>query len=113
MIAGRSETAARRLTWKATLRGASIAAACTFGLLLAVLGAVYWYVPSLEEIHTRQAQIDRQTAVVASLSAKGGQATIIPCTDPHQKLRHRILTDETQGTVAGKKGETYRVIQED
>jgi hypothetical protein len=104
------EHAAQRLNWKTKLVSAGVAAGSSVGLLLAVLFAWHWFVPSPERVHELQAESERLSQVVAQLTDKGGAAIISTCAD-HGKSRKCIRTDESAGTFIGKDGQVYRVIQ--
>jgi hypothetical protein len=104
------EHAAQHLNWKRKLVSAGVAAGCSVGLLLAVLFAWHWFVPSPERVHELQAESERQALVVAQLTERGGEAILSTCTD-HNKNRKCVRTDESAGTFIGKDGQIYRVIQ--
>lgn len=105
------EKAAQHLTWKARLVGASVAAGCAVGLLLAVLFACHWFVPSPDRVRELQAQSEQLAQVVAKLTDKGGTSIVGECEDCNSKTRKCIRTDESAGPFTGKDGTVWRVIQ--
>jgi len=109
--AGVLEKAAQLLTWKTRLVSAGVAAGCSLGLLLAVLFAWHWFVPSPERVHELQTQSEQLAQVVAQLTDKGGESIVGSCEDRNSKTRKCIRTDESAGPFTGKDGTVWRIIQ--
>lgn len=76
----------------------------------ALLAAVAWWVPPLEEIQARRVERAQLAAVVEELERRGGRAQLNVCGD---KKRLCVLVNESAGswTPGGAaKGPVYRVI---
>lgn len=77
----------------------------------ALLAAVAWWVPSLQEIQARRAERAQLAAAVEDLERRGGRAQLNVCGD---KKRLCVLVNEGAGgwgPVTLPKGQVYRVIQ--
>lgn len=78
----------------------------------ALLAAVAWWVPSLEEIQAWRAERAQLAAAVEDLEQRGGRAQLNVCGD---KKRVCVLVNERAGSRkpgGTAKGPVYRVIQE-
>lgn len=100
--AGVYSRAVRLATWKA----AGVALLVSLGVTTALAVLVAWWIPPLEEIQARRAELERLNIGVANLAKRGGKAKLAQC-----GKRLCVQTDESGAETFTRPGETYRLIK--
>ncbi len=78
------EQATKELRQHSLLRAAGITAGCSFGILAAVIVAVWFYLPSKSEMDALRTERAQLKASIDALSNRGGRITHSLCGDPQR-----------------------------